>query len=326
MYVCMYVCMYVRMYKCLGPIRRPPLFLTSALHGQLAMPRSLASSPSDHSSSSSSDSSSTARSDDSSSTKRARARAKAAALRAKEARRMARLLAWFTKKLVVMLCEQLLEAEYKSEGRTTRQVAGMLSSLRRRSQNMSPLEVVAVTRPSLSGDTAQGLQADSSRLLAMLETPIPDNDYTWMFSDKVGNIGDPTRQQVQQHLQLLLVRGLARSLHTPEPERFVQQAVVYASFGWYVECLWLTWHLLSDDDRRAFQRWYHRVPTDSPDAIEDQLPMELEDAEEADNEPEPARGSRDPRPPVRPRQPQGDEEPQEVGPRRSQVRRQPGAS
>ena len=257
------------------------------------MPRSLPpNSPEPSGSSSSSSSSSRRSSQDSPAT---RAEKAAARERAAEAQRAptgepAGLVHQATGGVAVRTC--------------TRQVAGQLSSFRRRSQGHPAEHIVDLARPTLVGPTAQGLQSDVDRVMAMLGQKLPQNDYTWLFFGPVGRLGDPTKQHIQQQLQLLLARDMEGTLCTHDLARFVQQAVVYAAFGFYVECIWLVWHLFSDHARYAFQSWYHGVPRLEPQAPGDPasqlaLPMELEREEREPTDadvPEPARGSRDPPP------------------------------
>ena len=292
--VCMYVCMYVCLFKCLGPVHLGSSFyFARSFHGPPAMPRSDPDS-SEPSSSSSSSSNSEHSSQVSENTRRERDSARARATEAKRERRFENLRAWFARRLVVLLCELSLERQYQDEGRTVRQVAGQLSSFRRRIQGQPAPAVVAFARPQLYEPLAQGLQNDVDCILELLGSEIPPNDYAWMLSDQVGKIGDPSNHQLQQFLRLQLSRSLARHLHSPDPNRFTQQALVYACFGFHVERIWLAWHLLPDEERYAFQCWYAGYT----DGRDDVPAMEQEDAmlDTDENAPEPARGSRDPPP------------------------------
>ena len=240
----------------------------------------------------SSDSGSDMLSSDSSGAEPASPAAAAARARAEQAERVRRrhnFREWFRRRLAVMLCELAVEAMYQRDCQSSRQIAGRLSAFRRRCTGHTLESVVAFTLPQLGQTSAQAVQHDHELLLELYEVPIPPNDEDWIYSDMVGRHQDPNRAQVEQRVQLLLLQSLVPRLHSAGTE-LLHRAILAAGGGLYRDFIWLVWPLLTDGDRYTFQQWYYNQSAATLPA-EDNL---------APEQPEPARGSRDPAPAPRP--------------------------
>ena len=203
--------------------------------------------------------------------------------RAEAERRRRNFREWFRRRLAVTLCELAVAAMYQRDCQSSRQITGRLSAYKRRCAGHTTGSVVAFTLPQLDRSAAQALQHDCDLIHELYEEPLPQNDETWIYSDMVGRPQDPGRAQVEQRVQLFLLQSLVPRLQSAGPE-FLHRAILCAGGGLYRDFIWLVWPLLTSDDRFAFQQWYYGQ-TENQHA-----------GRVASEQPEPARGSRDPAP------------------------------
>ena len=223
------------------------------------------------------------------------AAARARAEEAQQARRRDNTRAWLKRRFVCILCEMAVEEQLQRTGCTSRQLAGRLSSFRRRCQGHDLEGLLVFTGPQLDDAAADALQRDADVVLSQYDEPVPENDYHWIYSEQVGGHEHPQRHQVEQTIQQLLLRSLRPQLRTASSEIFIQRAVTAAGGCLYRDSIMLLWPLLSSADRFAFQQWYQGRPVG--------LPEPPASARGVDDFPEPARGSCDPDPRQRARAP-----------------------
>ena len=217
-------------------------------------------------------------SDEGSDTSNARAaRERAANEQAERHRR--NLQEWYRRRLVCIMCEEAFTASM--EGRSSRQIAGRLSAFQRRCQGHSAKGVVDITTPQLDGTQAEALHHDVLLVLQLYDTPIPPNDAAWIYSDQIGRSTDPQRHVVEQQMQMLLQRSLSAELRMGALRTFTRRATTVAGGCLYRDFLLLLWPLLSDANRLVFQQWFHGWSCG------------VQEPEDPDDVPEPARGSRD---------------------------------
>ncbi|OLP82599.1 hypothetical protein AK812_SmicGene36740 [Symbiodinium microadriaticum] len=211
-------------------------------------------------------------------------------------RRRGNFKIWYRRRLTIIIFELALEKAFQQECSSSRQVAGKLSSFRRRCQGHDTEGIMYLALPQLNSEVGASARRDYELLQSLYEAPMPPNDETWIYSAMVGRHQDPGRQQVEHRLQLLLLRSLGARLQTATPE-FLYRALLNASGGLYRDFLWVVWPLLTDEDRRDFQQWYYSGSDEPPARPTDEtaaLRMAVEEHES--DSPEPARGSRDPAP------------------------------
>ena len=143
-------------------------------------------------------------------------------------------------------------------------------------------------RPSWTEDAQETSTMMWHLVLRKFDEPVPENDLHWIYSDQVGGPCDPQRHQIEQKVLRLLLNSLKPGLRTPAADVFIQRAIAAAGGCLYRDALMLVWPLLSCDDRFQLQQWYQSYKTSRTE-----LPASSRPAVE---QPEPARGSRDPAP------------------------------
>ena len=275
MYVCMYVCMYVYVSRPENPA------LAHIVHAILSsMVRSLASlSSSDSCGSLSSEPS--ARSRESAGAAERRLQAE----QAQEERRRENASLWYRRRLVAIRCEMAIEAQLRSESRTSRQISGRISWFNRQCQGQTLEGIIQLTQPQLEEPRGSTLARDTQLLQRLFATPVPVNHQTWIYSDQVGNPSDPGRHLVEQRMQLLLQRHLVPPLGLEEPADFLHRAINSTRGNLYRDFILLMWPLVWDPARLDFQAWYQGRPTMEPETATEQPAHPMED------EPEPASSS-----------------------------------
>ncbi|OLQ02737.1 hypothetical protein AK812_SmicGene14373 [Symbiodinium microadriaticum] len=197
-------------------------------------------------------------------------------------RRRGNFKIWYRRRLTIIIFELALEKAFQQECSSSRQVAGKLSSFRRRCQGHDTEGIMYLALPQLNSEVGASARRDYELLQSLYEAPMPPNDETWIYSAMVGRHQDPGRQQVEHRLQLLLLRSLGARLQTSTPE-FLYRALLNASGGLYRDFLWVVWPLLTDEDRRDFQQWYYSGSDEPPARPTDEtaaLRMAVEEHEE----------------------------------------------
>ena len=210
MHACVYVCMYVCMYVCISVSARISCLPTSLIHGFVAgMVRSVAASDSPDSEPSECSEASTPASETS--------ERRATRLRASEEqaqRHRHNLQTWLRRRLVVALCELELETKVRAEGKGPRQVSARMASFARQCRGHTAEGVVDFTLPQLERGAAVALRHDVQVVTRLYDRALPENDLAWIYSPQVGRHEDPSRQLVEQRLQLLLLGSLVPQLYT----------------------------------------------------------------------------------------------------------------
>ena len=165
MYVRRYVCVHECICKCLGPnlVACCPRCLTPA-----------GPDPSEPSSSSDDSSSDSSIYSENTRLERARARVRRHAWQQEHGPGNRRL--WFRRRLVLLLCEIVLEQQLHGEDRSAWQVSGQLQALCRRCQGIPAEGLVEMARARLSILRVNSLSQDTPFILRMVDRPIPPND------------------------------------------------------------------------------------------------------------------------------------------------------
>ena len=148
------------------------------------------------------------------------------AAQAQEERRRENASLWYRRRLVAIRCEMAVEAQLRSESRTSRQISGRISWFTRQCQGQSLEGIIQLAQPQLEEPHGSMLAQDTQLLQRLFATPVPVNDRTWIYSDQVGNPSDPGRHLVEQRMQLLLQRHLAPQLGLADPMDFLHRAIL----------------------------------------------------------------------------------------------------
>ena len=219
---------------------------------------------------------------------------------------------------MALLCELALARQLRAGDPTDRRLAARVATFHRRCRGRSAEDIVEFTLPQLAQPLAAALCQDVTAILQLLDTPVPSNDQDWILSDQVGRASDPQRHRVEQRVQLLLRQTLAQHLHVVSVQTYLDRLVADANGFLYREFMLLMWPLLSQEDRFLFQQWYQgrvegpppatrppeqperaRGSRDPPPAVDVSSPTQLDPEPGAFTRQEPSRGSRDPHLPGR---------------------------